>query len=129
MGGNGGGLQGAPGPDDVGEDEGDEEGDDGHGAHGEETGTAVGEGEGALEVGVGRVVGGIVEACAEEEGEHGEQGAGACEPDAAPPWRAGLGQPPRPSAPKGAWRCCSRAGSIPEEFCRAATATEFLPDN
>ena len=83
LGGDGGGLQGAPGPDDVGEDEGDEEGDDGHGAHGEETGAAVGEGEGALEVGVGGVVGGIVEACAEEEGEHGEHGTGACEPDAA----------------------------------------------
>ena len=55
-------IDGAPGKDDVGEHERDEEGDYRHGAERELAATAVGESERTLKVDVRRIVGGIVPA-------------------------------------------------------------------
>lgn len=72
----------APGMDDVDEDKGDEQADDGHGAEGEFAAAGVGYGEGGLQVGIGGVVGRVVPAYTDEQGEDGEDGADADGPNA-----------------------------------------------
>ena len=65
-------IDGAPGKDDVGEHERDEEGDYRHGAERELAATAVGESERTLKVDVGWIVGGIVPAGYQQQNQHGE---------------------------------------------------------
>ena len=74
-------VDGAPGKDDVGEHERDEEGDYRHGAERELAATAVGESERTLKVDVGRIVGGIVPAGYQQQNQHGEHGSDARKPD------------------------------------------------
>ena len=74
-------VDGAPGKDDVGEHERDEEGDYRHGAERELAATAVGEGERTLKVDVGWIVGGIVPAGYQQQNQHGKHGSDARKPD------------------------------------------------
>ena len=74
-------VDGAPGKDDVGEHERDEEGDYRHGAERELAAAAVGEGERTLKVDVRRIVGGIVPAGYQQQNQHGEHGSDARKPD------------------------------------------------
>ena len=74
-------IDGAPGKDDVGEHERDEEGDYRHGAERELAATAVGESERTLKVDVGWIVGGIVPAGYQQQNQHGEYGSDARKPD------------------------------------------------
>ena len=74
-------VDGAPGKDDVGEHERDEEGDYRHGAERELAATAVGESERTLKVDVGWIVGGIVPAGYQQQNQHGEHGSDARKPD------------------------------------------------
>ena len=74
-------VDGAPGEDDVGEDERDEEGGYRHGAERELAATAVGEGERTLKVDVGWIVGGIVPTGYQQQNQHGKHGSDARKPD------------------------------------------------
>ncbi len=74
-------VDGAPGEDDVGEHERDEEGNYRHGAERELAAAAVGEGERTLKVDVRRIVGGVVPAGYQQQNQHGEHGSDACKPD------------------------------------------------
>ena len=74
-------VDGAPGEDDVGEDERDEEGNYRHGAERELAAATVGEGERTLKVDVRRIVGGIVPAGYQQQNQHGEHGSDARKPD------------------------------------------------
>ena len=74
-------IDGAPGKDDVGEHERDEEGDYRHGAERELAATAVGESERTLKVDVGWIVGGIVPAGYQQQNQHGKHGSDARKPD------------------------------------------------
>jgi hypothetical protein len=74
-------VDGAPGEDDVGEHERDEEGDYRHGAERELAAATVGEGERTLKVDVRRIVGGIVPAGYQQQNQHGEHGSDASKPD------------------------------------------------
>ena len=74
-------VDGAPGKDDVGEHERDEEGDYRHGAERELAAAAVGEGERTLKVDVRRIVGGIVPAGYQQQNQHGKHGSDARKPD------------------------------------------------
>ena len=74
-------VDGAPGEDDVGEDERDEERNYRHGAERELAAATVGEGERALKVDVRRIVGGIVPAGYQQQNQHGEYGSDARKPD------------------------------------------------
>ena len=65
----------APRVEDVGQDEGNEQGDVGHDPEREQAGAAVGQGEGALQVAGGGVVGRIVIARHQQKGQDGEHGA------------------------------------------------------
>ena len=76
-------VDGIPGIDDVGQDEGDEQADDGHGAQRELTGAGVGDGQRRLQVGSRGVVGRTVPAGTEQQGEYDEDDADACGPDTA----------------------------------------------
>ena len=71
----------APGKDDVGEHERDEEGNYRHGAERELAATAVGESERTLKLDVGWIVGGIVPAGYQQQNQHGEHGSDARKPD------------------------------------------------
>ena len=74
-------VDGAPGKNDVGEHERDEEGDYRHGAERELAATAVGESERTLKVDVGWIVGGIVPAGYQQQNQHGKHGSDARKPD------------------------------------------------
>ena len=74
-------VDGAPGEDDVGEHERDEEGNYRHGAERELAAATVGEGERILKVDVRRIVGGIVPAGYKQQNQHGEHGSDARKPD------------------------------------------------
>ena len=74
-------IDGAPGKNDVGEHERDEEGDYRHGAERELAATAVGESERTLKVDVGWIVGGIVPAGYQQQNQHGKHGSDARKPD------------------------------------------------
>ena len=74
-------VDGAPGEDDVGEDERDEEGNYRHGTERELATATVGEGERTLKVDVRRIVGGIVPAGYQQQNQHGEHGSDARKPD------------------------------------------------
>ena len=74
-------VDGAPGKNDVGEHEWDEEGDYRHGAERELAATAVGESERTLKVDVGWIVGGIVPAGYQQQNQHGKHGSDARKPD------------------------------------------------
>ena len=74
-------VDGAPGEDDVGEHERDEEGNYRHGAERELAAAAVGEGERTLKVDVRRIVGGVVPAGYQQQNQHGEHGSDARKPD------------------------------------------------
>lgn len=74
-------VDGAPGKDDVGEHERDEEGNYRHGAERELAATAVGESERTLKVDVGWIVGGIVPAGYQQQNQHGKHGSDARKPD------------------------------------------------
>ena len=74
-------VDGAPGKDDVGEHERDEEGDYRHGAERELAAATVGESERTLKVDVGWIVGGIVPAGYQQQNQHGEHGSDARKPD------------------------------------------------
>ena len=68
-------VDGAPGKDDVGEHERDEEGDYRHGAERELAAATVGESERTLKVDVRRIVGGIVPAGYQQQNQHGKHGS------------------------------------------------------
>ena len=74
-------VDGAPGKDDVGEHERDEEGNYRHGAERELAAATVGEGERTLKVDVRRIVGGVVPAGYQQQNQYGEHGSDACKPD------------------------------------------------
>ena len=74
-------VDGAPGEDDVGEHERDEEGNYRHGAERELAAATVGEGERTLEVDVRWIVGGVVPAGYQQKNQHGEHGSDARKPD------------------------------------------------
>ena len=74
-------VDGAPGEDDVGEHERDEEGNYRHGAERELAAATVGESERTLKVDVGWIVGGIVPAGYQQQNQHGEHGSDARKPD------------------------------------------------
>lgn len=90
-------VDGAPGIDDVGQHERDEQRGERHDLEREEAGAAVGQRERALQVERGRIVGRVVVSGAEEEREHGHHGAHPGEPDAAAVGLAanGLAYPPQ----------------------------------
>ena len=75
-------VHGAPGEGDVGDHERDEEGDPEHHFQREVAGGAVPDGQGALEVGEGRIISRPVETSQEEDGHHHEDGTGEGEPEA-----------------------------------------------
>ena len=74
-------VDGAPGEDDVGEHERDEEGNYRHGAERELAAATVGEGERTLKVDVRWIVGGVVPAGYQQQNQHGEHGSDARKPD------------------------------------------------
>ena len=75
-------VDGAPGVDDVGQDEGDEQRHPEHGAQRELAGAGVLDGQRRLQVGRGRIVGRAVPGGAEQQRQNGEYGADAGIPDA-----------------------------------------------
>ncbi len=75
-------VDGAPGVDDVGQDEGDDERDARHGGEGEVAGTTVGQGERTLEVGRRGVVGRVVVSHHQQQSQYGADGSDAGRPNA-----------------------------------------------